>query len=63
VVPFVSQDADDFSGQRFVEKLDGSFAISLVPFSDCAVFDMLSRALAQSFDVSEKWFICHDLTP
>jgi hypothetical protein len=60
VVPFVSQDADDFGSQRFVQNFDGGFAISGVARGNCAVFDVLSRALAQSFDISEKWFIRHD---
>jgi hypothetical protein len=62
-MPFITQNADDLGGQRFVQEFDYRFAIRRVPFSDCAVLDVLARTFAQSFDISEKWFIGHDLTP
>jgi hypothetical protein len=63
IVPFISQDADDLCRQGFVQKFNYGFAIGAVAFGYSAVLDVLPRSLAQSFDVSEKWFICHDLTP
>jgi hypothetical protein len=63
IVPFVSQDADDLCRQSFVQKFDYSFAIGCVAFGNRAVLDVPARPFTQSFDISEKWFICHDLTP
>jgi hypothetical protein len=62
-MPFVSEDADDLRSQRFVQELDDRFAIRSVTLGHRTVLNMLSRALAQSFNVSEKWLIRHDLTP
>jgi hypothetical protein len=58
-MPFVPQDTNDFSRQRLVQKFHDSFAIRAVTFRDSAILDVLSRAFAQSFDVSEKWLIRH----
>ena len=55
----ITQDADDFGGQRFVEDFDDSFAIGFVSFSHCAFLDVPARAFAQSFDVGQKRFIRH----
>src|SRR5215213_1339400 len=63
IMPSIPQRTHDLSCQRFVQKLDYCFAIGAVTFGHRSVFDVLSCAFAQSFDVSEKWFISHDLTP
>src|ERR1044071_9832726 len=55
----ISQNADYLCSQCFVQNFDYSFAIGAVAFSDRAVFNMFSRALAQIFDVSQEWFISH----
>jgi hypothetical protein len=59
IMPFVPQDTNDFSRQRLIQKFHDSFAIRAVTFRDSAILDVLSRAFAQSFDVSEKWLIRH----
>ena len=55
----VTEHADNFSGQGFIQDLDCSLAVGGVAFGNCAIFDVLARALAQCFDVGQKWFIGH----
>ena len=59
VVPFVPQHANDFSRQCLVQNLDGGPQIDFVAFGNRTLFDVLARALTQSFDISQKWFIGH----
>jgi hypothetical protein len=60
---FIPEYAHDLSGERFVQKFNYRFAIGGVALGHGAVLDVLPCALAQSFDVSEKWFSGHGLTP
>src|SRR6266571_7290422 len=59
VMASIAQDADDFCSESFVEDFDHSLAVGAVAFGDRASFNVLARALAQRFDVSQKWFISH----
>jgi len=59
IMAFVPQDTDDFSRERFVQEFHNSFAIRAVTLRDSSILEVLSRAFAQSFDVSEKWLISH----
>jgi hypothetical protein len=59
----VSKHTHDLGRQRFVQKFDYGFAVRAVALRNSTILDVLSGALAQSFDVSEKWLICHGLTP
>src|SRR6266571_3014761 len=63
VMASITQDADDFCSQSFVQDFDHSLAVGAVAFGDRAVFNVFSRALAERFDVGQKWFISHDVTP
>jgi hypothetical protein len=60
---FIPQYTDDFGRQRLVQKFHYCFAIRAVTLGYGSILDVLSRALSQSLDVSEKWFISHGLTP
>src|SRR5690349_15959981 len=55
----VAQHANDFRSQGFVQKFDDSFAVGSVALGNGAVLDVFPRALTQSLNVSEKWFISH----
>src|SRR5687767_2882075 len=59
VMSLVAQHANDFGRQRLVQKFNYGFAISSIAFGNSAILDMFSGAFAQSFYVSEKWFISH----
>src|SRR5215470_10902324 len=56
----VPEHTDNFSCERLVQKFHNGFTICAVPFRDSTILDVLSGAIAQSFDISEKWFICHE---
>jgi hypothetical protein len=62
-MPLVSQHANDLSRQRLVQKFDHRIAIRFIALGHGAVLNMFARACAQSFDVSQKWFVSHDVTP
>ena len=63
IVPPVAQHANNFSRQRFVQDFDHGLSVGAVTFGNCALLDVLSRALAERFNVSKKWFISHNVTP
>jgi hypothetical protein len=56
---FVAQNANDFSCQSLVQQFDNSLSISSIAFRNSAILNMFPGAFAQSFYVSEKWFIGH----
>src|SRR2546423_6951132 len=60
VMSLVAQHANDFCRQRVIQKLNNRFAVSFIAFGNCSVFDVFSRAFAQSLNVSQKWFISHE---
>src|SRR5678809_731752 len=59
IMPFVSKHADQLGGERFIQDSDRCPQISGITFSNGSVFNVLTCAFAQSFNVSEKWFIRH----
>src|SRR6185369_6429418 len=59
----VAEDTNDLGCERFVQKFDYGFAVRAITRCDSTILDVLSGALAQSFDISEKWLISHELTP
>src|SRR5689334_1378953 len=59
IMTFIPQYTYDFSRQRLVQYFDCCFAIGAVTLRYGSILDVLSRAFAQSLDVSEKWFISH----
>ena len=66
IVGFPGETDSDYNATRdLVQQLqfDNGFTIGAVPFGHCAFFHVLSRSLAQSLDVSQKWFVSHDVTP
>jgi hypothetical protein len=62
-MPFVAQYADDFRGKGFIQKLDDSCSVGLIPFRNGAVLDVLSRPPAKFLNVRQEGFfvrfICH----
>src|SRR5258707_6686985 len=63
IMALITQHADDLGRQRFVQKFDHRVAIRAIALGHGAVFNMFSRAFAQRFYVSQKWFVSHDVTP
>jgi hypothetical protein len=59
-VSLVTQHTDYLSGECLIKQFDNRFAIGGVTFGHRSLFDMTARSFAQSFNVSEKWFITHD---
>src|SRR5215510_2006606 len=59
IMASIPEHTDNLSCQRLVQKFHNSFTICAVSFCDSTILDVLSGAIAQSFDISEKWFICH----
>src|SRR5262245_8511030 len=59
----VAEYTNDLGCERFVQKFDYGFAIRVITRCDSTILDVLSGAFAQSFDISEKWLISHELTP
>src|SRR5215217_9034225 len=59
----VAEHTNDLGCERFVQKFDYGFAVRAITRCDSTILDVLSGAFAQSLDVSEKWLICHELTP
>jgi len=59
IMAFIPQHTDDFGRQRLVQNFHCRLAIRAITFGHSAILDVLSRALAQSLNVSEKWFISH----
>src|SRR5688572_10444631 len=60
VMALVSQHTHYLSRQGFIQQLVNCLTVGSVPLGNRTVLDVLARPLAQSFDVSEKWFISHD---
>src|SRR5438034_8324099 len=50
----IAQNANDFGGQRIVEKLEHRSTVGGIARRYRTVLDMLSSALAQSLDVGQK---------
>src|SRR5712692_9258495 len=63
IMALVAQHANNLRRQSFVQQLHDRLSIRPISFSDRALFDVLARAFAQSLDVSQKWFLRHDVTP
>src|SRR2546425_8272153 len=63
IMPLITQYADNLGRQGLVQKLYHRLAVSTIAFSYGAFLNVLSRAFAQSFDVSQKWFVSHSVTP
>ena len=59
VVTFVAQNADQFSGQRFVEQAQHLFTVGAVAFSYGAVLDVLARTFAQGLDIRQMQVVAH----
>jgi len=59
----VPEHTNDLGCERFVQKFDYGFAVRTITRCDSTILDVLSGAFAQSLDISEKWLICHGLTP
>ena len=57
VMPPVPEDADDFGGQGLIQDFDCCLPVSLIAFGNRAILDVLTGALAQSFDISKKRFV------
>src|SRR4051794_685722 len=55
----VPQYTNDFSRQRFIQKLDYRLAVGTIAFGHSTILDVLPGAFAQSFNISEKWFVSH----
>jgi hypothetical protein len=63
IVTLVPQHANDFRRQRFIQHLDHGLSVGLIAFGYRALVDVLACSFAERFDVSQKWFISHDVTP
>src|SRR6185312_1205793 len=59
IMAFIPQHTDDLRRQRLVQDFHYRLAIRAVTFGHSAILNVLSRSLAQSLDISEKWFISH----
>src|SRR5262245_10444616 len=59
-MPTVPKRTNNLGCKRFVQKLHYSLTICAIAFRDSTILDVSSGAIAQSFDISEKWFICHE---
>jgi hypothetical protein len=58
-MPSIAKHANDLGCERFVQKFDYGFAVGAIALRDSTILDVLSGALAQSLDISEKWLISH----
>src|SRR5713101_820196 len=63
IMPLVTQHTDDLRRQRFIQQLGHSPAIGLVALGYRTLLNVLARSFTQSFDVSQKWFVSHGVTP
>jgi hypothetical protein len=63
IVALVTKHANDLSRQRFVQDFDYSLSVSRIAFGYRTLLDVLARSLAERLNVSQKWFISHDVTP
>jgi hypothetical protein len=59
-MPSVTKSANDLGCERFIQKFYNSLTICAISFRDSTIFDVLSGAIAQSLDISEKWLISHE---
>lgn len=57
IMTLIPQHTDDLGRQCLVQNFNCCFTIRAVTFGHSAILDVLSRAFAQSFDISEKWLI------
>jgi hypothetical protein len=57
----VSEHADNFSGQSFIQNFNCSLAVDCIAFRYGAILDVLASAFPQSLDVGKKWFVSHSL--
>src|ERR1700741_4206203 len=60
IMASIPEHTNNLGCQCLVQKFDYSFTICAVSFGDSTILDVLSGAIAQRFDISEKWFICHE---